>query len=156
MKKEEVKTENVPLLFLKVKSVPSGIEVYAKSEKLEAFFRAASGGQVAPSSENREVWTGEYYKTPRTILQEDGKTFEFSKVGLEPMLNPENNWINLSFLRKKGLGEGVKFTFTGVYPKIVVRGFLRLASQAIKTLYLEQIKSTMVVVEISVKETEVV
>lgn len=93
--------------------VPNGIKLYAKSPKIEAWMKERATRKV-PSD-----W-GEMYEVEVPLRNDNG-----ANLMIRPssgIIDPSGHWINLSFFKLVGLGEGITFTAKGIYPNDLIDG----------------------------------
>jgi hypothetical protein len=116
--------------------------LYVKSPILEEFFKNASVGlNVRTNSEHKEF---EVYKIP-SIASESRHSISYDNM--DSFINQEG-YINASFLKVKGISEGVNFKITGVNSKDQVLRFKTEFQKIANEIYREYVKPISHKVEI--------
>lgn len=139
------------LATLKIKREKGGITLFVKSQTIEEFFNGLSGGLTSTSSSS--IWGGgmEYYKIQSFTIPNAGEFARNPNIvlwGTHPLIDPANNVHNFSFLRAKGLSDGVTIQFNGLFVSRDIERFKEDFKTFITRLYVDFIK--VVEFEISV------
>lgn len=121
-----------------VKRTAEGTKIFAKSPMIEEFFKGISNGGVVACGGR---WKGvEIYQLSEETLMEH-LILEHCVINSPGELLIVNTLANLTFLRHKGLGEGLSFT-VGSMPcrRAYLEEFCAKAKAGIRELYLNYIR----------------
>jgi hypothetical protein len=154
---EEVKITKgaqIDLGTYSIERTEAGVKIKMKSPKMEAFFKALSSGRLSDPMtihgyENRP------YTLPSGDIAEslnmacENQSISFTDYG-KPLI--QSSRINLSFLRAKGLSEGLEFNFDGVYPNESLKNLNNCIKYATKFIYINYLKPFHMTVEINTNE----
>jgi len=157
--KEETYVPTEALIIIKVKRTDKGLNVFLKSEKIEKFMRSNHVHQDKLDSTNKRdfecVDVAGWKENMAYILSNEVK-------GISGNIN--KNWgadlhfgsggPNLSFLRAKGLGEGVNFDLHGIYSQTAIQKWIQDAKFHITNFYREFLKDSEMCLHISLTEVQ--
>lgn len=136
--------KNTTLCTLKVQRVTQGIKVFCRSQQIEDFFASmGTGSSNAWGEMTQGSYSFSFEQLQDCYFSKWGESFEY------------NSKPNLSFLRAKGLGEGISLTFSFVVSTDRLTQWAEKARRAIKTLWLQYLKPVEIEISISTRDMEV-
>jgi len=134
------KDESKKLLVFRVTRGLNGVEVYLQSDILETFFKRYG------LEEGDNKWCGHHpYQIP--IIRQHFR--ELLNQWYGELTTRNGAYPNLSFLRAKGLSDGVKFTMNNnVYTKPEILVFIKQFKTEVQNFFEEYIKPISLEVEL--------
>lgn len=147
IKTDIIKTKsNKNLLTMQIKRTHSGCKLFVKSDIFEDFFskNGIYQDKLMTNSDSHEVYKNNSSISNREIYRKLN--------ALDDSLINSDGYINASFLRVKGISQGVTFDLSGLYSKEALTSYINSIKIMTKELYEEFMKPQNQSIKISIEE----
>lgn len=152
----KIKKEIPSIGSLRIIRNDEGVEVFFKSEVLEAFFKRNQRSDARKESSTNEGWRGLEFYTLKSEIQQSlsrGEAMVNGMVGQGALYNSGYGY-NFSMLRAVGLGKGVKILFPMPTSTERIEAWKSAFTEYLRWLYTNFMRPVDVEISITVKEME--